>query len=110
MTDENELVKEEAPTPTYEEVIVQVPSVGRAVHYIAHGSLDGTYPSGVRRAATVTGVDTPGDPYSAISLMVANPSGLFFNQHVPFSEGDVVGTWAWPEYVPPVKLKKLRIA
>lgn len=82
---------------------VQLPSVGRAVHYIAYGTPNGEFPSGVRRAATITEVDEPGNPESKVGLCVMNPTGLFFNQHLPFdADGSKVGSWTWPVFVPPV--------
>ncbi len=79
----------------------QVPSVGRQVHYKAYGTPGGEFPAGVCRAATITEVDEPGNPESPIGIAVLNPTGLFFNRHIPF--GDAPGQWHWPEYVPPAK-------
>lgn len=79
----------------------QVPSVGRRVHYCGLDTPGGEYQAGVCRSADITEVDRPGDPESPVGLAVANPTGLFFNQHVPF--GDAPGTWHWPEYVPDLK-------
>jgi hypothetical protein len=33
------------------------------------------------------------------SLCVMNPTGLFFNRHVPYDAGKRPGTWHWPERV-----------
>lgn len=85
------------------------PSVGRAVHYVSHGSADGTY--GKRcRAATVAEVDQI-DP-ELVGLAVLNPTGLFFKpisdggchyqdpgNNVPSPAGADGGTWHWPERV-----------
>lgn len=79
---------------------VQVPSVGRVVHYSAYGTPGGEFPSGVCRAADITEVDEPGNPYSSVGLCVKNPSGLFFNPHVKY--GLAPGRWHWPEYIPNV--------
>lgn len=86
-----------------------MPSVGRVVHYIAYGSSDGEgFPSGVRRAAIITETDWPGNPESPIGLAIFNPTGLLFQQHVPFAEwqksqtGSEAGGWEWPPHVPPV--------
>lgn len=103
------------------------PSVGRIVHYVARGSADGKFPS-VCRAAVVTEIAEPEQPL-LISLAVLNPSGLFFDQLIPFDDGQgapgspscseqphgngphrycacgwsephlIGGTWHWPERV-----------
>jgi hypothetical protein len=92
------------------------PAVGRTVHYVARGSADGRYPSACRAAIiTETGDDTD---RTVASLAVFNPSGVFFDQDVPFNSGDPTltgplqrghssckhgeraypgGTWHWPE-------------
>ncbi len=68
------------------------PSVGRIVHYVAYGTPGGEFPAGVCRAATITEVTDP-----SVGLMVANPTGLFFNRGVPHDEGKAPGPWHWPE-------------
>jgi hypothetical protein len=98
----------------------QVPSVGRAVHYVSHGTPireDGTqaYPSKCR-AATITDVE-PIETTDAVqveklykvSLLVTNPTGLFFHEDVTYDEWDgnealpgakpQGGSWHWPERV-----------
>lgn len=84
----------------------QVPSVGRVVHYVAHGSKDGTHPAGVCRAAIIAGLvndrgqeDLRADEWC--NLVVLNPSGMYFDicRH---DESKAVGTWHWCEYVPPI--------
>jgi len=88
---------------------MQQPSVGRAVHYVSHGTPvreDGTqtYVSACR-AATITEVseENPG----LIGISVTNPTGMFFH---PLESGgcrydetgtDATsgGTWHWPERV-----------
>ena len=85
----------------------QVPSVGRSVHYVAYGTPGGEFPAGVCRAAVITEVDNRaglGDddpPGTYVSLCVLNPSGLFFNRHIPYDGGSppLPGTWHWPERV-----------
>jgi hypothetical protein len=79
------------------------PSVGRIVHYVSRGSADFKFPS-VCRAAVVTEVH--GDGAEAdVSLAVLNPSGLFFDQEIPYAGVDPLaspppgGTWHWPERV-----------
>lgn len=78
-------------------VIASRPTVGRDVHYVAHGSADGKYPQGKHRAAKVT--DVP-DGELGIHLFVMNPTGT---QHVfnviEDPEGKTPGTWHWPERV-----------
>lgn len=78
---------------------VPIPSVGRSVHYFAYGTPGGEFSAGVLRAAVITEVDRPGDPDSPVGLCVMNPTGLFFNQHLP--HGRTPGCWDWQEYVPP---------
>lgn len=80
------------------------PTTGQNVHYVSHGSADGTYPS-VCRAAIVTGVDTYMDGLDAdgqhighVSLAVLNPGGIFFAPTALQDEdGKRGGTWHWPE-------------
>lgn len=69
----------------------QKPSIGRIVHYQAYGTPGGEYPS-VPRAAVVTAVHDD----ETVDLCVMNPTGLFFNQQVRFSEEPTGGTWRWP--------------
>lgn len=75
------------------------PSVGRVVHYVAYGTPGGEFPSGVCRAAVVTDVDRPPADHlvEPVGLCVLNPSGLFFNLHVPHDEQKRPGSWHWPE-------------
>jgi len=77
------------------------PSVGRVVHYVAYGTPGGEFPSGVCRAATITEVDGHGAPAAAesCSILVMNPTGLFFNSHIQHDEDKRPGTWHWPERV-----------
>ena len=90
---------------------VQTPSVGRVVHYVARGSLDGYYPK-VCRAAIITQV---GEEDGAVALAVLNPTGLFFHETVYLEEladselcpldriinpkSVTGGTWHWPRHV-----------
>lgn len=67
----------------------QKPSIGRIVHYKAHGSPNGQHLS-EPRAAMVTKVHND----TCVDLCVFNPSGLFFNQSCIFGEGP--GQWSWP--------------
>ena len=82
---------------------VQVPSVGRIVHYRAYGTPGGEYPAGVLRAAIITEVEEPGNPTSVVGLMVINPTGEFFNRHVAY-DPELPGHWCWPAYVESVKV------
>jgi hypothetical protein len=81
------------------------PSVGRIVHYVAYGTPGGEFPAGVCRAAVVTEVGIPlgnpnvPDPDGRVGVCVMNPSGLFFNQGIPYSEEKRPGSWHWPERV-----------
>lgn len=86
----------------------QVPSVGRVVHYVSHGTPvrpDGTQAFQSRcRAALVTEVPFEASADGKIGLCVLNPSGMFFQQDCPYAEltGDGVppgGSWHWPERV-----------
>lgn len=71
----------------------QKPSIGRIVHYQAHGSPDGTHKP-APRAAVITEVTDD----TKVGLCVLNPSGFFFNQGCLFdaSETPKGGTWRWP--------------
>lgn len=78
----------------------QKPSIGRVVHYQAHGSPDGTHKS-EPRAAIITGTykDPTGEvDYHKVDVAVFNPSGMFFNQGCLF-DGEKGGTWRWPPRV-----------
>lgn len=71
------------------------PTIGRIVHYQSYGTPKGEYAS-TCRAAVVAAVDNPGT--QALSLVVLNPEGLFFNRDVlPDEETKAGGTWHWPE-------------
>ncbi len=72
----------------------QKPSIGRIVHYQAFGTPGGEHPS-VPRAAIITEVGDGG----SVGLFVANPTGLFLNRDVPFSEEPKPGHWSWPPRV-----------
>lgn len=74
-------------------------TVGRNVHYVAYGTPGGEYPAGAHRAAIVTEVDemVTSDQVQTVGLCILNPTGMFFNQHVPYSETPVPGTWHWIE-------------
>ena len=69
------------------------------MHYVAYGTPGGEFPSGVCRAAIISEVDT-GTQDESVSVVVLNPTGLFFNRHIPHDEvGKTPGSWHWPERV-----------
>lgn len=72
---------------------MQKPSVGRIVHYQAHGSPDGTHKSAAR-AAIVTEVFND----TCVSLLLVL---VFFNTSVLMDESESPrgGTWRWPPKV-----------
>lgn len=84
------------------------PTIGRIVHYVAYGTPGGEYPKACR-AAVVTKVNVPITDV-AVGLAVLNPTGMFFNQHVPMDTGSgssdglcdgldhAGGTWHWPAH------------
>lgn len=70
------------------------PSVARIVHYQSYGTPGGEYlPE--PRAAVITSVGVLGQ----VSLAVLNPTGMFFNECVPFAETPTPGHWNWPPRV-----------
>lgn len=79
---------------------MQKPSIGRIVLYHSYGTPGGEYlPE--PRAAVVTKVDSLSRDYDAegysVGLCVLNPSGMFFNEHVPFAVEPKAGYWSWPK-------------
>ncbi len=75
----------------------QLPTVGRVVHYYAYGTPGGEYQSGIARSAIITEVINGEE--GLISLCVLNPTGMFFNQNVKYSETNEPGCWGWPPRV-----------
>lgn len=76
-------------------------SVGRMVHYQAHGSPNGQHKSEAR-AAIITGlIKDPGGTVEldVVDLFVMNPHGLFFNAACQFDPDGAPGTWRWPPRV-----------
>lgn len=84
------------------------PTIGRVVHYISHGTPvreDGTqvFPSKCRTAFVTEVPENPQDSDEAetVGLMVANPTGLFFQSLADggcrYDTGKGGGTWHWPE-------------
>lgn len=80
----------------------QKPSVGRIVHYQSYGTPGGEYlPE--PRAAIITQVhgseaSAPGEG-PRVGLAVLNPTGLFFQMSIPFSDEPAPGHWNWPPRV-----------
>lgn len=88
------------------------PTVGRIVHYQSYGTPNGEFKPAVR-AAIITEVDTTvmvmedGTTQETgrltskgeVGLCVLNPTGMFFNQHVPYSDVPKPGHWSWPPRV-----------
>jgi hypothetical protein len=91
----------------------ECPTVGRIVHYVAHGTPiqpDGSqaFPA-ARRAAVVTEVDAPAGAVPRFVLAVLNPTGMFFHD-APYDPGVLSGSapalcdgkahsggsWHWP--------------
>ena len=72
---------------------MQKPTINRSVHYQAYGTPNGEHPS-VPRAAIITEVTD--ETKGIVSLAVFNPTGLFFNCNVEYSETPKPGCWNWP--------------
>lgn len=66
--------------------------VGDVVLYRSYGTPGGEYEP-EHRAAIVTAVSGTGD--GIVGLAVLNPTGMFFNAYVPFSEAGEPGHWTW---------------
>lgn len=75
-----------------------VPSVGRSVHYQSFGTPGGEYKS-KPIAATITQVND--EEAGDVGLVIFNPTGLFFNTSVKFSDEPKPGCWNWPPFVAP---------
>lgn len=72
------------------------PTVGRIVHYVSYGSPGGEFTSQCR-AAVVAGIPSAIEE-GEVSLVVLNPTGLFFNVCCSQDEDEKRGgTWHWPE-------------
>ena len=61
------------------------PWVGAIVHYVSRGSADGKFPA-TCRAAIVTEPPEHNRP-ALVSLAVLNPTGLFFDEGIPYDDG-----------------------
>lgn len=68
------------------------PVVGSIVHYQSYGTPGHEYESEVRAAIITVVHPEQGD----VGLAVLNPTGLFFNQRVPYSPKPKPGHWSWP--------------
>jgi hypothetical protein len=69
------------------------PSVGRIVHYQSYGTPGGEFLP-APRAAIIAEVHEDGE----VTVVVLNPTGLFFNR-VPFAAEPTPGHWNWPPRV-----------
>ena len=83
---------------------MQLPSVGRIVHYVAYGTPGGEFPAGKHRAAIITDVvqdyAVVDDAVILVSLCILNPTGMYFTQGLQEDPtGEKPGTWHWPERV-----------
>lgn len=73
------------------------PKVGDDVYYVAPGSADGKYPKAFR-AAKITEVGDPDDPFGAVNLFVMNPQGIHFPLGVPRDDTKERGySWHYPD-------------
>lgn len=71
----------------------QKPSIGRIVHYQAHGSPNGQHKPAARPAIISAVISD-----TEVDVTVFNPTGLFFNR-VTLGGPDVPGSWFWPPRV-----------
>lgn len=69
------------------------PTIARMVHYHSYGTPGGEYMP-EPRAAVITQVNDADT--GEVALCVLNPTGLFFNTAVPYSEEPKPGHWSWP--------------
>lgn len=78
-----------------EQAADRTPTVGRPVHYVSHGTPPGpdgsqAFPSQCRAAIITEYEPAPASLPGVMgrtALMIANPTGLFFNQNVPHDQG-----------------------
>lgn len=80
---------------------LQPPSVGRIVHYQAHGSPNGQHRSRPRAAVITEVLEAPDGTlnHDVVDLAVLNPTGMFFNQGCLYDPDGGPGTWRWPPKV-----------
>lgn len=83
---------------------VPVAGVRRMVTYWAYGTPGGEYPALADRAAIITCVypeppDLADPEVLHVGLCVLSPTGVFFNQLVPYTPYDEPkgGHWSWPK-------------
>lgn len=68
------------------------PEIGQRVHFFRHRDPYRPHAGTIRDEAEVIGVHRPGDPASAIDLLIKN----VVIEHVPFGPG-YPRSWGWPE-------------
>jgi hypothetical protein len=79
------------------------PHVGMIVIYMSHGSPvdpvtgEQKYASAKRAALITTTDDYRPQANGLLGLAVLNPTGLFFDEHVPYGEDHGGGTWDFVE-------------
>lgn len=85
--------------PVAKTKLVQVPSVGRIVHYVDA--------RGIKHwPAIIVDVLTPGDPASDLTLRVFAGNSDTYLPKVPHRpNGLFTKTWHWPEPVPPIEIE-----
>jgi len=73
------------------------PTVGRIVHYQSYGTPNGEFKPEAR-AAIITRVSaySADDYVPDVCLAVMNPTGMFFDSWVQYSETPKAGHWSWP--------------
>ena len=74
------------------------PTVGQPVHYRSYGTPGGEYASRCRAAIVTAGPASADDVNQVVSLAVLNPTGLFFDTAIAYSDpaNGEGGTWHWP--------------
>ena len=73
------------------------PTVGRIVHYQSYGTPGGEFLPEAR-AAIIASVEAFEPENGMVSIVVFNPTGLFFNT-VGYAETPTPGCWNWPPRV-----------
>lgn len=68
-----------------------LPTIGRIVHYVSRGSLDGKYPP-QHVPLIVVAVDG-----ATVYGWTMNNRGQRYEEAVPHDESKAPGTWHWPE-------------
>ncbi len=75
------------------------PTIGRVVHYQSYGTPGGEYLPEPRAAIVTTVAEVNDDRHQRVGLAILNPTGLFFDQSVPYSQDPQPGHWSWPPRV-----------